>query len=347
LSSGSLALAEMAWERGCSVAIVSSALGFEFIERGGSRPVPGHAPQDARDVHVALDAIDRDVVGRYPGRVSARVYLGYSLGAFHGFYIAAEERGHGAGLVSFDRFLLLDPPVRLLYGMKRLDGFFDVPLAFPPAEREAEVRRILIHTATVARKAQAARLGKTDHTRVEAMQAGDERLTPTVALPFTNQEAEFLIGLAFRRALQAILWASQQREDLGVLLTERRRLRRGPVYQEMGDYSFEMYLYAFVLPYYRDRLGEVATAEQLVAMNDLHAIAEPLRANPKLRVFANHNDFLTSDDDIAWLTDLIGPERVYFFPSGGHLGNLHRPEVQADVMATLADLTTVPASLDR
>jgi hypothetical protein len=227
--------------------------------------------------------------------------------------------------------------------MKRLDGFFDVPLAFPPAEREAEVRRILIHTATVARKAQAARLGRTDHTRVEAMQAGDEMLTPTVALPFTTQEAEFLIGLAFRRALQAILWASQQREDLGVLLTERRPLRRGPAYREMGDYSFEMYLYAFVLPYYRDRLGEVETAEQLVAMNDLHAIAEPLRGHPKLRVFANHNDFLTSDDDVDWLTDLIGPEHVRFFPSGGHLGNLHRPEVQADVMAAIADLTAPPS----
>ena len=343
LSSGSLALAEMAWERGCSVAIVSSALGFEFIERGASGPVPGHAPQDARDVHEALDAIDRDLADRFPGRVASRVYLGYSLGAFHGFYIAAEERGKGAGLVSFDRFLLLDPPVRLLYGMKRLDGFFDVPLAFPPAEREAEVHRILTHTAAVARKAQAGRLGTHDYTRIEATQAGGQDLTPTLALPFTNEEAEFLIGLAFRRALQAILWASQQREDLGVLLTERRPMRRGPAYQEMGDYSFEMYLHAFVLPFYRDRLGQVASAEELVAMNDLHSIAEPLRGNPKLRVFANLNDFLTSDEDVDWLTELVGPERVSFLPTGGHLGNLHQPQVQAQVMDAIADLT-VPAS---
>src|SRR5262249_17702709 len=124
----------------------------------------------------------------------------------------------------------------------------------------------------------------------------------------------------------------------GVLLTERRPLRRLPVYEEIGDYSFLMYLYAFVLPFYRDRLGAVASAEELIARNDLHAIAEPLRGNPKLRVFANRNDFLTSAADVAWLAELVGPERVHFFPTGGHLGNLQRAEVQAEVMATVDDL---------
>jgi hypothetical protein len=103
-----------------------------------------------------------------------------------------------------------------------------------------------------------------------------------------------------------------------------------------------MYLYGFVLPYHRDRLGTLASAEQMVAKNDLHAIADPLRSNPELRVFANHNDFLTSDDDVAWLTELVGSERVRFFPTGGHLGNLHRPEVQAEVMASLEDLVEAP-----
>lgn len=120
--------------------------------------------------------------------------------------------------------------------------------------------------------------------------------------------------------------------------TERRRLRRLPAYDEIGDYSFEMYLHAFVLPYFRDRLGTIASAEQMIAMNDLHTIADPLRANAKLRVFANRNDFLTSDEDIEWLTALVGADHVRFFPRGGHLGNLHRPEVQAEVMDALADL---------
>lgn len=339
LGSSSLALAEMVWDRGFSVAIVSNALSFEFVERGASVPVPGHAPVDARDVHQALDLVDRDLRARYPGRVRERVYLGYSLGAFHGFYVAAQESDPATSdLVRFDRYLLLDPPVRLIEGMERLDAFFEVPLALPDAEREPWVRRLLVETAAVARRAQSARTGDRQYGRVESTELGAQDLAPVVELPFTNEQAEFLIGLAFRRSLQALLWTSQQREDLGVLLTERRRLQRLPAYEEIGDYSFEMYLYAFVLPYHRDRLHTVATAEQMIALNDLRSIADPLRGNPKLRVFANRNDFLTGAVDIAWLTELVGPERTHFFPTGGHLGNLHQPEVQAAVMESLADL---------
>jgi len=163
-------------------------------------------------------------------------------------------------------------------------------------------------------------------------------------MPFTNDEAKYLIGLAFRRALQALMWTSQEREDQGVLLTERRPLQRLPAYEEIGDYSFTMYMYAFVLPYYRDRVGTVSSAEDLLAKNDLRAVADGLRGNPKLRVFANRNDFLTSDEDVEWLIAQVGPERARVFPTGGHVGNLYKPEVQAEVMDSIADLRPAQGS---
>jgi ABC-type transporter lipoprotein component MlaA len=341
LGNSSLALAEMVYSRGFSVAIVSSTFNFEFIRNGGSVPVPGHAPVDARDVHVALDGIARDLGERYPNRMGERIYVGYSLGAFHGFFIAAEEQNNPAsGLLRFDRFVLLDPPVQLVYGMERLDAFNNVLLSVPAPERDAEIRRILLQAVTVGQKLQTTP-NRGAYSRVDAVDLRHSTLEPEVEMPFTNEEAEYLIGLAFRRALQGILWTSQEREDLGVLLTERRPLQRLPAYREIGDYSFTMYMYAFVLPYYRDRLGTVTSGEQLVAMNDLRAIAGPLRGNPKLRVFANRNDFLTSDADVEWLTATVGAERTRFFPTGGHVGNLYRPAVQAEVMDSLADLQPV------
>ena len=47
---------------------------------------------------------------------------------------------------------------------------------------------------------------------------------------------------------------------------------------------------------------------------------------------------LLTEDDIAWLTDVMGEESVMFYPRGGHLGNLHEADAQADVMEALADL---------
>jgi ABC-type transporter lipoprotein component MlaA len=338
MGSASLALAEMVYNRGFSVVIVSSAFSFEFMQRAASAAVPGHAPVDSRDVHLALDRIAADLDARYPDRVGPRVFMGYSLGAFHGFFIAAEQETGSQPLVQFERFVLLDPPVRLAYGLAQLDRFYNAPLVYPPEQRDEEVLKILRRTLDFARSAVAEKDGASGYDRFDATDFGDGRLEPAMELPFTNLEAEYLIGLAFRRTLQSVLWVSQQRYDQGVLLTRRSTLRRWAAYEEIGDYSYSEYLYAFVLPYYRDRVGLVDSPDALMQANDLHALAEPLRANERLRVFANANDFLTSNEDVAWLREWIGPERVSLLPTGGHLGNLNRPELQDSIMDSLADL---------
>ena len=338
LGSSALALAEMVYARGFSVVIVSSALCFEFMERAASVSVPGHAPVDARDLHGALDAVARELEAEEPGRMGARVFMGYSLGAFHGFYMAAADADPASPLVRFDRYVLLDPPVRLVQGLERLDAFYNAPLAYPPEERAAHVKRILRKALYVAKEELAKADGTPSYSRLEATGFGGGNLAPASKLPFTNLEAKYLIGLAFRRTLQSLIWVSQTREDLGILRTRRSSLERWAAYEEISDYSYAEYLYGFVLPYYRDRLGLQTTADELVRENDLHAIAEPLRGNPRLRVFANRNDFLTSNEDIEWLTELVGPERVAFFPTGGHLGNLDEPAVQGAIMDSIADL---------
>jgi hypothetical protein len=233
--------------------------------------------------------------------------------------------------------VLLDPPVRLVHGLERLDQFYNAPLVYPEPERTMEVQRILRKALHVA-KAELEKGSGGASRRFTPIDLGEGALEPSRALPFTNLEAEYLIGLAFRRILQSVIWMSQMREDLGVLVTPRSSLRRWAAYQEISDYGYAEYLYGFVLPYYRDRLGLLHSEQDLARANDLHAIEAPLRGNPRLRVFANRNDFLTSGEDIDWLTELIGAEHTAFFPTGGHLGNLHRPEVQRAIMDSLSDL---------
>ena len=247
--------------------------------------------------------------------------MGYSLGAFDAFYIAAAERDPSHELIDFDRYLTLDAPVRLLEGLHHLDDFYNAPMVFPREERTQRVRAILHKVLDLAQ--------------------GD--LSPEEELPFSNLEAEFLIGLTFRLTLQDTIFSSQQREDQGVLLTQRGSFRRGSAYEEIADYSFARYVLAFVAPYYRDQLGRVSSIDDLLAQNDLRFIADDLRGNNKIRHFANKNDFLTNDEDVAWITQLLGEERVRFFPTGGHLGNLYKPEVQEELMDALRDLLEVAA----
>jgi len=338
LGSAALTLAEMAWKRGFSVALVSNSMNFEFMETAATVSVPGHAPMDARDLHAALHAVTWDLDQRAPGRVLGRAYMGYSLGAFHGFFLAAAAANPDAAnpRIDFDRYVLLDPPVRMVEALNQLDRFYNAPLVYPPDQRAYAVRRILRKALAVA-KATLGGEGGPAYSRVGPTEVGSGSLEPSAELPFTNLEAEYLIGLSFRRTLTSVLWVSQERNDQGVLLTNRSNLRRWAAYEEMSDYSYMEYLYAFVLPYYQ-QLGLVQTSEDLVRQNDLHAIAEPLRGNPKLRVFANKNDFLTTKADVEWLTELVGTEHTEFFPTGGHLGNLGNPDVQRAIMDSLEDL---------
>jgi hypothetical protein len=331
------ALAEMAWDRGFSVAVISSSMNFEFMDRAGSVALPGNAPADAADVHVALDAIHRDVEARHPGQITAHALMGYSLGAFHTFFIAAAVSDPSNSLVRFDRYVALDSPVRLIEGMRKLDGFFNVPLQLPPEQRDPAILAVL-HKAL--RLAEEERSDEEDprYSRSEMADLGDAGLRPGRELPFTSLQAKFLIGLAFRLTLSDVIFQSQEREDLDVLKTRRTWFRRHSAYREIEEYSFAEYVFAFVLPYYCEVLQTVCDAEELIAMNELQSIAEGLRANPDIRSFANKNDFLTTPEDREWLGDLLGPERSYFFPRGGHLGNLHKPVIQERVMTTLVDL---------
>ena len=343
LDGSSLALAEMAWDRGFSVAIVSSAMNWEFIARGANVPLPGYTPADVEDVHFVLDALHRDLEACHAGRMKQRVLMGYSLGAYHALFIAAAERD-GSPLVGFDRYVAVDSPIQLLTGMRRVDAFYNAYREFPPTEREARVQDILWRTIELV---QSERERSGDFSRMSPATQPSGQFRPRGALPFSDLEARYLVGLDFRLALVDILGSIQDRNDFGVLQTERSFLWRESSYVEMAGYSFEGYVDAFVLPYFRDQLQAVSGMDELIARSDLRSVAGGLRGNPKLRVFANRNDFLATPADIAWLTETLGSEHVKLFETGGHLGNLYKPEVQAEIMASITDLIDAGAAAAR
>ena len=232
------------------------------------------------------------------------------MGAFHALFIAAgEARAKEGGLVTFDLYLALDPPVNLEHSMLQLDRFYNAPLSFPAEERGRRIEEIF---------------GK-----VLYLSHGD--LQPGMELPFTRLEAEFLIGLAYRMDLQYTILQTQDRHDRGVLLTPRSRLRRAPAFREASEYSFLEYFYAFLLPYYAERDPRIgfdeAGARRLFDDCDLRSIEAELAANDRVRLFANENDFLLRPEDLEWLRAHLG-DRAHLFPAGGHLGNLHRKSIQ-------------------
>jgi ABC-type transporter lipoprotein component MlaA/pimeloyl-ACP methyl ester carboxylesterase len=307
-----MTLAEMLFTNGYSVATISSAMNFEFMQNAATVPVPGFAPADARDVHAALTAVWRDLARTYNGRFTKRMLVGMSMGGTHAMEIAAiediEER------VDFDAYVAINPPVQLRYAAEQLDAFFNTPLQFPEEERDERV--------------------------LHALKKG----LPLVAggapndTPFSRDEARFLIGLSYRLALHDAIWVSEGRHDSGVLKTPREPLQQWAAGQEILDYSMMEYAFAFLLPYFASHDEQITTEEQLFARADLRTIGGRLRANQRAGVVCNANDFLLSPEDLSWLREVFSEGRLIVHPDGGHLGNLQKTGVEESIRAMLAHL---------
>ena len=328
LAASAAALAEIGFAQGHSVVAVSSPTNWEFMRHAASVAVPGYGPVDAHDLHVALTAIDRQLEARYPGHFEERRVVGISIGAYEALWMACDEDrpvdgDPEAGLLEFDLCLALNPPVSIEHALLQLDAFYNAPLSFPAEERAERVEQIF---------------AKVLYLSHGALQPGEE-------LPFSELEAPFLIGLAFRLDLQYVILQSQDLEDSGVLLTPRSPLHMAPAFREAAEYSYMEYLFAFVLPYYAKRDAEITFdedgARRLFERSDLRILGPALAANDRVRIFTNENDFLLRPEDLDWLRESLG-DRLSLFEDGGHLGSLYRDIIRSAIADTLSEGSSAP-----
>src|SRR5262249_42601344 len=144
-------------------------------------------------------------------------------------FVAANEESQEEGLMKFDRYVAINTPVQLLYGISKLDEFYNAPLAWPESERAADIENIFLKVAEL--------------TKSDAPQTQTQTQTPP---PFSAVESKFLIGLAFRLILRDAIFTSQLRYNQGILQHQIGSLKRASVYQEILQYSYKDYLENFI-----------------------------------------------------------------------------------------------------
>jgi ABC-type transporter lipoprotein component MlaA/pimeloyl-ACP methyl ester carboxylesterase len=312
VSGQTLSVAELLFENGYSVVTVSGVFHAEFMENASTVALPAYPPADCHDLLVAMTEIDRKLDRKNPGKIRSRALLGYSMGGFQALYLAAQGTGD-SGLLDFDRYVAINTPVDLEDGIRKLDSFQDAPLDWPAPVRQQKINNTLLKAANFL------------------------TLTPEQLAnpPFDATESRMIVGLSFRLTLRDTIYSSQSRENMGILKTPLNDWRRDPAYDEILNYSYSDYYKSFVLPYYAKR---GITSSDFTREDNLRTYQSALAANPKVRVLANQDDFITDSSDISWLRSTIGSSRFTVFPNGGHLGNLGTPPVQQGILKSLEGL---------
>jgi pimeloyl-ACP methyl ester carboxylesterase len=316
LSGGTLALAELLFKRGFSVVAVSNPFNHEFMQFGASGDLPGYTPSDTADFLSALTEIDRYIDKEHPNRITSRALVGVSMGGFHTLYLAGTQATNESA-VKFDRYLAIDPPVRLNHAITRLDEQFAAVFNWPAEERTARIETTFHKVAELI-----PRVGT---------------LTPNTPIPLDANESRFLVGLAFKLSLRDVIFLSQSRTNMGVLREDVNPWRRDPIYHEILQFSFQDYLDKFVIPYYQARGIDLTREDVFAQAVDLHHHENVFRNNRNIRVIANANDILLHESDAQWLRSTFG-NRAMLFERGGHLGNLSDTLVQQQIIGALSDL---------
>ena len=312
LSPTTLSMAENLYHHGFSVVTTTSVFHPEFMTQASTAALPAYPPVDCHDLLVELTAIDRALEHQRPGMLGSRALVGLSLGGFEALHLAARENRQ-SGLLRFDRYVAINAPVRLDYGITCLDRFTEAVQAWPVRDRQVLANNA-VHKAA----------------KLQELTAGT-----TADLPFNGIESKFLIGLTFRLMLRDAIYSSQSRHDLGVLRTPLSSWRREPCYQEILGYSYRDAFLKFVIPYYHQQGIEIS---DFMREANLMTYAKRLQGQAKVRVITNRNDFLLGPADLAWLQSTFGPTRLKIFPNGGHLGNLASGPMQQAVIEALRGL---------
>ncbi len=310
LSNMSLGLAELLYQNGYSVVSTTSVFHPEFMASASSAAIPVYPAVDSHDLWLGISETDRMLVKKYPDRFTKRAMIGTSMGGFMTLRIAANEKQASSEFITFDRYVAVNMPVDVNYGLRKLDSYANAPLKWPAAERQQ-------------------RINNTMH-KVSYMLLNKK--APSQPVVFDGDESKYLIGLAFRVGLRDIIFDSQSRENLGVLQTPISNWRREPVYDEILGYSFNDYFERFAIPYYQKK---GVTADQLERDVNLKSQGNKLRSQSKIHVITNENDFLLQPNDMAWLRSTFPASRLTLFPEGGHLGNIGEPAVQKSILKSL------------
>ena len=143
-----------------------------------------------------------------------------SLGAWYTLNLAARDKGR------FDKFVVINPPVNLIEGLKTVDSLYRAPFN----ERS---------------KDDAIKVASVSSLKALAAVTGGPRVSNQ--LPFSHDEASFLIGLNFRFTLRDAIFAGQYNDLTGFYES------REDIYDKLSSISFGDYFNKIVLPKLEDR----------------------------------------------------------------------------------------------
>ena len=304
------AMAQVYYNAGCSVAIISSTMNWEFYMAASRSKAPGYVPTDVDDLYNALSKIVADVKKDYPEKVNSIHLVGYSLGGLHTLFLA-ERESRSKVKIGFSSYLAIHPPVDPYSSMFIIDKFFARGSGWTEKEMKSKIEHAVAGYVRLLKE------GVSDS-----------------GVKILKQECEVLIAYAYRTSLRELMLAiCKEGNDMG-FIKEKYGFTKGALYRELDGYSFAKYTELLVKKSVSERLNQDISMKKMELASNLHSIEKFLKDSENVSVIHSLDDFLIDKKDIIWFSKVFG-KRAYFFRHGGHLGELYTPEARFSIVKHL------------
>lgn len=307
---------------GYHVVVMGSSFTEEFGALVGSSPYLGQASREAADIYQVMKVVKQKIEQRLA--VQDYAMVGYSYGALmtaHLLNINDDKQ-----LFSFTKVALINPPVDLLYGLRKLDEFSSKFKKLNFLQALGTLLRFNSYQNQV--KDYGFPLYKN-----KALLKGSL---------LKRNRAQALISISFNDSLSQVVFHSQQDSPLNVFDTDND-IRR----QQASRISFYDYLTEFMGAYFQNTLqgrqeyrafygDRPYNIGDLNYYNSLYPTLTNLSIKQNVILFHNRDDFLLRGFDLDYLNFFLG-DRLIVFNKGGHVGNIWHPQFQAQLKMRLAE----------
>ena len=307
-------LAEAIYNAGYSVAIISNPFCWEFTQSALTSMAPGYTRADAKDLYHHIARILDDINEEHPGKVKDISIVGYSLGALQAAFLTRNDVIEHR--LNIKRYVLLSPPVNLIYGLTTLDKYYSIWKNW-----DAVTLTNNRNMAVGFYKGYSYGALKTDSY-----------------LPVTEEQASFVIGFMFRMSLGDVMKKIIERHPMEIF-GEVSSWKQQEFEKQLERYGFQRYVDTFLKEAHPTIFATSEPFKHVNGICSLPAMANELKQNKNIVALHTADDFLLNDYDRNWLKRAMG-DRLVMLDHGSHLGYFCMPQA-LDIIVKLIKGETV------
>lgn len=310
-------LKKLYYSAGFHVVQLSSPTSYDFMVAASRYATPGYSPLDAQELYHVMTLIRQRHTDL---KVTDWNLMGYSLGGLQAAFVSHLDEEQQR--FNFKRVLLLNPPVNLYTSVNNLDLLATVVLP------EVHVGHTFYQSLF-------------DHLARFFEQKGHFDLNEAILLEFqqskerlNDEQLAMLIGSMFRLFAADISFTSDLINRRGLITPKTQFIHDGtsltPFLELALMCDFNCYMEQQLLPFWQQHYGG-SDLKQLIHDTSLYALTDYLHSSPKIAVMHNQDDIILGPGDLSYLRNTFA-DRLWLYPTGGHLGNMAFEQNAADML---------------